>query len=84
MIDQRTGEIRPGRPEDYISKASPIEWTGIDTPAPLWEQFLLEIFQEDSMLIAYLGRLLGYAITGQIREHIIVIFNGSGEMGNPL
>lgn len=76
VIDLRLGELRDGQPSDYITKASPVQWDGLDVPAPAWEQFLNEIFLGDKDLIAYIQRLFGYACTGQTVEHIIPIFWG--------
>src|SRR5260370_38123742 len=69
VLDLRTGELHPGNPADYIKTAIPTEWTGLDTPAPRWEQFLQEIFEENPEeirhdLIPFFQRLLGYGIPG--------------------
>ena len=81
VLDLRTGELHPGNPADYIKTAIPTEWTGLDTPAPRWEQFLQEIFEEKPEeirhdLIAFLQRLLGYGITGSTAHHIFTLFFG--------
>jgi putative DNA primase/helicase len=81
VIDLRTGEARPGRPDDFILKASPADWWGIDHPAPTWESFLYEISEGKEDIVSYLGRMLGYAIAGLTTEHIFVIFTGQGRNG---
>jgi len=81
VLDLRTGQLRPGRPSDYITKAAPVEWLGIDHPAPLWERFLSEILLEDIDTIDFLSRLLGYAITGLNVEHILPVLCGKGRNG---
>jgi putative DNA primase/helicase len=93
VIDLRTGEIQPGRPTDYISKASPVEYLGIDVPAPIWEETLLQIFggsrkgatpedlEQTRAIIAYLQRLFGYACTGLTVENILPILWGQGRNG---
>lgn len=75
VIDLRTGECRPGLPEDYLRVYSPVEWQGLDAPAPRWERFLKEIFEDDE-LIDYLGRFFGYSITGLTTEHVLMVFYG--------
>lgn len=80
VIDLRTGEMRPGRPEDYLMRASPVEWQGIDAPAPTWDQTLDAIF-EDREMILYLQRLFGYAITGLTVEPILPVLFGQGRNG---
>jgi len=81
VIDLRTGELRPGRPGDLISKASPVEFTGLDTPAPNWKLYLKQIFQEHQPLIDYMGRMSGYGITGLTIEHFLPILWGQGRNG---
>lgn len=81
VIDLRTGELRHGRPDDLISKASPVEFTGIDTPVPAWDLFLRQITQEHQPLIDYINRLFGYGITGFTVEHFLPILWGQGRNG---
>ncbi len=76
VIDLVTGKLRPGMPEDYIKTVAPVEYQELDTPAPRWEKFLLEIFNDDVDLINYLQRLLGYGITGLSSEDAFPIFYG--------
>ncbi len=98
VIDLETGRLKPGRPGDYLSLASPIEFLGIDTPAPIWERTLLEIFGGDpklppghpdnaraEALVAYLQRLLGYAMTGLVKEKVFpVLYGPTGWNGRSL
>lgn len=77
VIDLQTGKLRPGRPGDYISKASPVEWHGINCPCPVWETTLMEILKNDESLCDFLARLFGYAITGLNIEHILPVFWGA-------
>jgi putative DNA primase/helicase len=81
VIDLRTGELKPGRPEDYIHKSSPVEFGGIDAPAPKWEMFLREIFQDKESIICFVQRLFGYAATGSVVERILPILSGVGWNG---
>lgn len=81
VIDLRTGDLRPGRCEDWISKASPVEYTGVDTPAPVWEETLLQIFDDGAELKDYMNRLLGYGITGLKSEAVLPIMWGQYRNG---
>jgi len=81
VVDLKTGEISDGRSGDLISKASPIEWKGIDEPALEWERFLNQIFKGNGDIVEYMGRLFGYGITGLTREHILPILWGKGRNG---
>jgi putative DNA primase/helicase len=76
VIDLKTGVLKPGRPSDYLTLASPIEFLGIDTPAPLWEKSLLEIFNGNAELPAYIQRLFGYGMTGIVKDKILPVFHG--------
>ena len=81
VIDLRTGELRPGRPEDYIRTVTSTTWQGLDAECPRFERFLQEILadkpeQTRKELIGFLHRTLGYGITGSIREHVFLMLYG--------
>lgn len=76
VVDLRTGEHRPGRPSDFMRRACPVEWKGLDTPAPIWEQSLSEIIGTYEGVIDYLHKVLGYAITGQSTEPLFLMLYG--------
>ncbi len=81
VLELETAAFRSGKPEDYIKTIAPAEWKGIDSPAPNWEKFLYEIFDNDEELINYIQRVLGYSISGLTVEHIILILWGIGRNG---
>jgi len=80
VVDLRTGEVRPGRPEDRITLNTglPFEPQAV---APRWEQFLVEVFAGDSDVIDWVHRALGYGATGDTREQIVCLLHGSGSNG---
>jgi putative DNA primase/helicase len=88
VIDLETGKLLEGRPSDYLTKASPVMWQGIDTPCPLWEKTLLEIFgnfDNNEEIVSYLRRLFGYSITGLIIEKVFpVLYGKTGWNGRSL
>ena len=85
VLDLRTGLLNPGVPGDYLSLASPIEFLGIDYPAPLWEKSLLEIFNGKKEMVAYMQRLLGYCITGIVNQKVFpVLYGRTGWNGRSL
>lgn len=47
----------------------------------LWEGFLATTFGGDDELIRYVQRILGYAATGAVAEHIVPVFYGGGANG---
>src|SRR5262249_16756302 len=79
-LDLRPGKAHEHRPADLITKLCPTKLVP-KLPAPRWEAFLREIFDGKQDLIAYLQRLLGYCLTGDVREQILPIFWGSGANG---
>ena len=79
VLDLQTGACHDGNPGDYLRTVAPTEWTGLDTPCPRFERYLQEIFEDKldrDTLIAFLQRLLGYAITGLTTHHTFPILYG--------
>ena len=81
VVELQTGHFRPGRQEDWIRTVCPTEFKGLDIPAPTWEGFLREIFNEDEELIDYVQRVLGYGITGLSNQLEFYIMWGKGRNG---
>lgn len=81
VIDLRTGLLRPGRPDDFISKASPVEFTGISTAALHWKKTLNEIFQDRQPLVDFIQRLFGYSMAGLTAEAFLPVLFGQGRNG---
>lgn len=81
VIDLKTGHLRPARQEDYIKTYCPVRWAGLDAKAPAWEAFLHEVFDNDTTLVLFIQRLLGYSITGLHVEHVFPILWGRGRNG---
>lgn len=84
VINLATGELETGRQEHCLLKASPVEWQGIDEPCPLWQKKLMEILSGDERLMAFIQRVLGYALIGEVRESIIAVLTGIGRNGKSL
>lgn len=81
VIDLRNGIHSPGNPNDYLLKASPIEWKGLDVECPLFDQFILDICDNNQDQADYIIRVFGYGITGLVDEHIFPVFQGQGRNG---
>jgi len=79
-IDLRTGELRAHDRDDLITKLAPVAYDA-SAQCPTWEAFLARCMGGDATLITYLGRIIGYALTGSTREHILVFFYGAGANG---
>jgi putative DNA primase/helicase len=77
-IDLRTGQCRPHCPLEYMTKTTAVAPRG---DCPRFLAFLHEIMDGDRELVAYLGRVLGYALTGETREHALFFAHGTGANG---
>lgn len=79
-LDLTTGTLRPHSRKDLITKLAPVEYDP-DAQAPRWQKFLEEVFQEDEELIEFVQRMVGYALTGDVREQTAFILTGKGSNG---
>ena len=79
IVDLKTGQLRAGRPEDRITMSTGVDFNP-EAKCPRWERFLDEVFG-DPDLIDWLWRLLGYSITGDTSEQVIVMAHGGGANG---
>ena len=81
VVDLRTGLLRPGRPDEFVLRACPHDWKGINEPAPEYEKFLETTFEGNQELIAYLDRLFGYALSGLTVQRKFIMLHGQGQNG---
>ena len=80
VVDLETGQLRPGRPEDRITLASPVAYEP-EGRAPRFEQFLDEVFEGDREIIGFIQRALGYSLTGDMSEQVWFVCFGGGANG---
>lgn len=78
-LDLETGRLRAHDPADAITK---VAGTVVDLAATsdLWDRFLAEVLP-DPAVREYLARVLGVALLGRVREHILPILTGTGGNG---
>ncbi|WP_426954126.1 phage/plasmid primase, P4 family [Muricoccus radiodurans] len=79
-VDLRTGELRPARQEDHISRTTTVSPAERAT-CPLWLAFLWQATGGDEALIGFLQRWFGYTLTGVTREHALLFVYGPGGNG---
>ncbi len=79
-LDLRTGELRPHRREDLITKIAPVAYDP-DAACPLWESCLHAWMLGRTALINYLRRVAGYAATADVSEQCLWFFHGGGANG---
>jgi putative DNA primase/helicase len=78
VVDLRTGATRRHNPDDHMTKIAAV---GPGGSCPRFLAFLARITGEDEALQAYIGRMLGYALTGDTREHALFFAYGTGANG---
>jgi len=74
IVNLKDGTIRPGTQTDRFKTVCPTRYVP-DAQAPRWEQFIREIMPDEDTA-DFLRRLLGYAITGSVVEHVFPVFWG--------
>jgi P4 family phage/plasmid primase-like protien len=79
-LDLRTGELRAARPDDLLTKLVPVAWDA-DAQAPRWEQFLGEVFAGHPEVIPFLQAYVGYCLTGDVSEQVLLFAHGTGSNG---
>jgi len=78
-VDLHSGDLRDARPEEHITRITACAPGA--APPTRWLAFLDETCRGDAELIAFLARLVGYALTGSTREHALAFVYGSGGNG---
>jgi hypothetical protein len=78
-IDLRTGELRPHRQTDLITKLAPVTYDP-EAGSAIWDRFLGEV-APDLEVRQWLQRFLGYCLTGSVREQKFSFWVGKGGNG---
>ena len=79
IINLRTGELRPAdRGADLNTRQTSVSMA--ELPTPLWSKFLSEVI-EDEERINYIQELLGAALFGDSRFHVLPVLVGTGANG---
>lgn len=81
IVNLKDGSFRESKPEDYIRCPCPVEWLGLDHPAPQFEKFISDIFDGNEDIVKSMQRILGYALVGEQKESIMPILVGEGRNG---
>lgn len=80
VIDLRTGQNRPHDPADMVTKLAPVNYNASAT-CPLWDAFLLRVMKGNEVMIRYLQRIAGLALTGDSSVQELWFFFGAGANG---
>ncbi len=91
VVDLRTGQVRPHRREDFITKLVPFNYNST-ARCPQFQRFLFRIMgatpdasqgdlERAARLVSYLQRVIGYALTGLTSEKAVFLVYGVGSNG---
>jgi putative DNA primase/helicase len=79
-INLRSGMLHPHRPDDLLTQLCPTEFCP-DATAPIWDDFLTKVFSGDSEVISFVQRFLGYCMTADTSESVMLVAVGNGANG---
>ncbi|PGK10567.1 DNA primase [Bacillus cereus] len=80
VVDLKTGKLQQHDRELKLTKITNIVFDE-NAKCPEWLNFLDQIFLGDKTLIEYMQRLIGYSLTGDISEQIMMFLVGGGSNG---
>lgn len=85
-VDLRTGELRPARQGDMITRITAAAPLPLDRFNPLrncprWLAFLDQATGGDAGAIRFLQQWAGYSLTGDTREEALLFVHGPGQSG---
>jgi putative DNA primase/helicase len=78
-IDLHTGELHPHKREDLITKLAPVEYDA-EAVAPNFEAFLEQVLPSEE-LRRFVQRAIGYSLTGDVSEQVLLFMYGAGANG---
>lgn len=79
-VDLRTGKLREPDRNDFLTKLTAVS-PDHDADDSAWAKFLSDVTLGRKDLQDYFARLIGYCLTGDIRDHILPFFLGTGANG---
>ncbi|MCC6780609.1 MAG: hypothetical protein IT537_28875 [Hyphomicrobiales bacterium] len=77
VIDLRTGTFRQARREDLITKRANVSCDP-SASCPNWLKFLDTVTGGNPDLQSYMQRMVGYTLTGSVREEVMFVLYGTG------
>ena len=80
VIHLPSGELRPHDPALRLHRQSPVPYDPA-AECPAFLEFMLQIARDDTELVDYLQRFLGYALSGYVTEEKVQFWLGNGANG---
>ena len=78
VVDLTTGRLRPHDPLLYMTKMTAV---GPGGACPVWLRFLAQVTAGSQELVGFIQRMLGYGLTGSVREQALFFCYGTGANG---
>lgn len=79
-LDLLTGKLRKHSRNDLLTKIVDINYSA-EAKCPTFDAFLGRIMNDNRALIAYIQRVVGYCLTGDVGEKALFILYGDGNNG---
>jgi putative DNA primase/helicase len=79
-VDLRSGKLRPHDRADMLTKLCPLEYDA-GAECPHWLAMLETVMGGHADLITFLQRAVGYSLTGNVSEQILLLLWGTGSNG---
>lgn len=79
LLDLLTGRLGPHRRDALATRLSPVAYDP-DAKAPTFDAFLERVLPDPDVR-AFVQRLAGYALTGDVSEQVLPVFVGAGANG---
>jgi len=80
IVDLKTGRLMRHDPAKLMTQITATEYD-MDAPYPLWRSFIEWVTGGDEELATFIQRALGYSLTGDISEQILLFCYGLGGNG---
>lgn len=79
-LNLETLELRQHRRGDNLTRLLPLEYHE-DADCPIWKAFLHQVLDGNEELIDFLQRFIGYSLTGDVSEQVLLFLYGTGANG---
>lgn len=79
-LDLRTGQLAPHSRDTLATKLVPIAFDA-EARCDRWEAFLRRVLGDNAEMISFLQRAVGYSLTGNTGERILLFLYGMGANG---
>ena len=79
-LNLKNGKGFPPEPKNLITKKSKFVYDK-EAKCPIWDLFLMQIFNQDKDLIRFVQKAMGYSLSGDVTEQCLFILWGTGANG---